>query len=83
MLWKELKAGDHIKIASWPNEFLDSSTFHEETEEVYRHLIESQRVLKVDRLEANQFPWVEFVRVVDGVEEYHSLLLNHGGIERA
>jgi hypothetical protein len=83
-LWRALKPGDRVHIVHYPCEFSGHEyTLHEETHAAYRHLIETRKVLVVNRIDEDGYPWVEFeVSDVNGGIEYHSLMLNHDGIER-
>jgi hypothetical protein len=57
---------------------------HDETRAAYRHLIDTQHVLCVSRIDDDGYPWVEFtIETEDGETEYHYLMLNHDGLERA
>jgi hypothetical protein len=56
---------------------------HDETRAAYRHLIETKEVLTVSQLDEYGYPWVEFeITDTNGEIEYHSLMLNHDGIQR-
>jgi hypothetical protein len=83
-LWRTLQRGDRVRIVHYPCEFSEHEyTMHEETRAAYRHLIETKKVLAVDRIDNDGYPWVEFeISDMNGDVEYHSLMLNHDGIER-
>lgn len=83
-LWRVLKVGDHVQIVHYPCEFTEHEyTMHDETREVYRHLIESREILEVSELDDDGYPWVRFEIVNKrGQLEYHALMLNHDGIQR-
>jgi hypothetical protein len=83
-LWKSLQCGDRVRIVHYPCEFSGhENTIHAETRAAYRHLIESKEVLTVGQLDEDGYPWVEFdITDASGNIEYHSLMLNHDGIQR-
>ncbi len=79
-LWHALKVGDKVKVGEWPQE-LREETLHEETRELYRWLIETNSILTVVKMDECGLPLGEIVRIVNGVETFETLLLNHGGLE--
>jgi hypothetical protein len=57
---------------------------HDETRDIYKHLIDSGLILEVSELDDDGYPWVRFQVTTDEDEiEYHWLMLNHDGIQRA
>lgn len=84
-VWQRLQPGDCVRIVHYPCEFSKQDyTLHDETRAAYRHLIETKEVLTVGYLDDDGHPWVEFeTSDPNGEIEYHSLMLNHDGIERA
>lgn len=84
-LWHSLRVGDRVLVVHYPCEFSDHDyTMHDETRDAYRQLIESRQLLTVSRIDDDGYPWVEFeITGKNGRLEYHSLILNHDGIQRA
>lgn len=82
-LWRRLRLGDRVRLVHLPNEFSgDDYTLLPDTLAAYRKLIANQEMLTVSKLDEGGYPWVEFTIVAeDGVTEFHSLMLNHDGIE--
>jgi len=82
-LWQTLEVGDLIRLTHIPTEFTDSDSFlHQETLLIYQHLVQSQQILEVQSIDADGYPWVEYVwKKIDQPEEHHSLMLNHDGLE--
>lgn len=74
--WRDLQVGDRVTLHSLPVGFL-----HPETRDIYRQVIQTQMELEVARLDANGLPWVDFEIVRNGEVEWHSLLINHEGLE--
>ena len=55
---------------------------HDETRAAYRHLIETQQELLVSHIDDDGYPWTKFtIESLEGDLEYHSLMLNHDGLE--
>jgi hypothetical protein len=80
-LWHSLKIGDRVRIVAWPRE-LHEDRMHADTLELYKWLIDTGNVLEIVKLdELGAGPWGKIIRMVDGVEHFESLLLNHGGLE--
>lgn len=84
-LWRELQVGDRVQFVHFPCEFSDDEyTMHDETREAYRHLIETNAILTISKLDDDGYPWVSFeIADQQNQVEYHSLMLNHDGIRRA
>lgn len=82
-LWRKLRHGDRVKIVHLPLEFSTQEyTLHDETQAAYRYLIDNEVVLCVTEIDDQGFPWVDFtMEATDGETEYHSLMLNHDGIQ--
>jgi len=82
-LWRKLQVGDRIRIVHLPCEFTSHDyTLHPETEWLYRYLIDSRTVLKIEKIDDDGYPWIEEVVVMrDGVESFEWLMVNHDGIE--
>jgi hypothetical protein len=83
-LWRTLCKNDRVRIVHLPNEFSGPEyTLHPDTSAAYRHVIDSREVLTVSHVDEDGYPWVDFTMIAgDGVTHYHSLMLNHDGIER-
>jgi hypothetical protein len=83
-LWRTLQRGDRVRIVHYPREFSGHEyTMHKETRDVYQFLIESTKLLTIDRIDNDGYPWVEFeIAGANGEIEYHSLMLNHDGLQR-
>lgn len=83
-LWQRLQPGDRVRIVHYPCEFSEHDyTMHDETRTAYRHLIETKEVLTVGYVDDDGYPWVEFeISDPNGGIKYHSLMLNHDGIEQ-
>ena len=82
-LWRSLRVGDRIRITAWPPE-LDEDRLHAETIEFYKWLIETKSVLTIVKLEdwgPYKAPWAEICRIVNGIEWWESIAINHGGFE--
>lgn len=55
---------------------------HADTLDFYKWLIDTGNVLEIVKMdEQGAGPWGEIIRIVDGVEHFERLLLNHGGLE--
>ena len=83
-LWRDLQVGDRVQIVHYPCEFSEHEyTMHDETRDAYQYLIESGLILEVNKLDNDSYPWVDFEIVNRHSQvEYHSLMLNHDGIQR-
>ena len=83
-LWRDLQVGDQIQIVRVPKEFSQRGYYiHADTLRVYERLITAGTVLTVDRIDESGLPWVEFsCENEDGQQEFHSLAVNHDGLER-
>jgi hypothetical protein len=83
-LWHDLKVGDRIQTVHLPFEFAEHEyTLHDETRNAYQNLIESKAILAISKIDDDAYPWVDFEIVNEhGQVEYHSLMLNHDGIQR-
>lgn len=84
-LWKALNLGDRVRVVSWPTEF-DQPDYclHEETREAYEWLLARRCVLTIDRVEyhdGQSYPWADFTITTYGVDAYHTMMLNHSGLE--
>jgi hypothetical protein len=79
-----LKVGDRIRVVEYPPDFQQPGFHvHDETAEIYRHLIAEKAILTVSRIDETGYPWVEFTRTNDiGETEWHSLMVNHDGLEK-
>jgi hypothetical protein len=84
-IWRELTVGDRVRIVTYPSDFYQPGYYvHAETAEVYRHLIAEKAILTVHRIDEFGSPWVEYCWTIeDGETEWHSLMVNHTGLERA
>lgn len=86
-LWRTLRVADRVRIVHIPQDFAsapDTYRLHPETEELYRHLVAQSAVLTVKEIDDWNVPWIDYTWVrPDGTEEFHSLGLNHDGLERA
>jgi len=54
---------------------------HQETQEFYRWLIDTKSLLTIVEIDELGMPWGELRRVVNGVEHFERLLLNHAGLK--
>ena len=85
-LWRSLRVGDRVRIVHMPQEFAsapDSYRLHDESRELYERLIAEAAVLTVTEIDDWDAPWIDYTWVRDdGTEEFHSLGLNHDGLER-
>lgn len=83
-IWRELKIGDHIRVFEYPPEFQQPGYLvQEETVEIYGYLVAKRRILTVTRIDEAGNPWVDFTRTNDsGDTEWHSLMVNHDGLEK-
>lgn len=85
-LWKKLKPGDRVVVTRLPEECARSDSGYNETQFAYEWLIARRYVLTIDHLETVDgvaYPWTsDFVVETYGVKEWHSLLVNHDGLER-
>ncbi len=79
-LRRSLKIGDRVRVAAWPPE-LREDCLHADTRELYRWLIDTKSLLEVVEIDELGMPWGEIRRIVDGLEVFEKLLLNHGGLE--
>ncbi len=75
-LWKSLTVGDQVRVVHFPT---FRGTTHEETRLVYEQLVDRRVILIVDRIDEDEHPWVEYFDA--STEEYHSLMINHDGLE--
>jgi hypothetical protein len=81
-LWRTLKPGDVVRMADMPPEYDRPESLHDDTRSIYQYLIDSRMLLVVAYMDELNYPWVRFEYVADdGQLEYHSLMLNHGGLE--
>lgn len=67
-----------------PREFAESPgtyLLHNETRELYEHLIATAVVLSVTEIDGWGVPWIEYTWFHNSIEEFHSLGLNHDGLE--
>ena len=84
-LWRSLGVGDRVRIAHMPQDFAgapDTYRLHDETRELYEHLIAENAILTVTEIDDWDAPWIDYTWVRNGIEEFHSLGLNHDGLER-
>lgn len=84
-LWRTLRIGDRVRIAHMPQDFAgapDTYRLHDETRELYEHLIAENAILTVTEIDDWDAPWIDYTWVRNGIEEFHSLGLNHDGLER-
>lgn len=82
-LWRDLRVGDCIRIACLPEKFSRPGyLLHEDTRQLYEHLIAERAVLTVARIDDWGMPWIEYVWHTDAGEEHHSLMVNHDSLER-
>lgn len=85
-LWRNLRVGDRVRIVHVPLEFAsapETYCLHDETRELYERLIIKAAILIVTEIDDWDVPWIDYTWVrSDGVEEFHSLGLNHDGLER-
>jgi hypothetical protein len=78
-LWQELKIWDKVRIVEWPKE-LHEDRLHADTFDLYKWLIDSGGVLTIVRMREG-LPEGEIQRVINGVQQWDFLLLNHSGLE--
>ena len=61
--WKDLRAGDRIRIVRIPSLF-SAPHYHngdwDETFALYEHLIATEEILAIDQIDADGRPWVEY-----------------------
>ena len=84
-LWRSLRIGDRVRIVSIPHCFAGASTTYHldgETRELYEHLVAENAVLTVNEIDDWEVPWIDYSWVRNGIEELHSLGLNHYELER-
>ena len=83
-LWRELKVGDRIRLVHMPTEFeRPGYRLQDCTRIVYQHLIDTRRILVVEKIDKWSCPWTEsFILVRNGTEEHHWIMINHDGLER-
>ncbi len=82
-LWRDLQVGDRIRITQMPSEFSSPGYFlHEDTRKLYEHLVAEQAILTVETIDSTNRPLIGYIWIQDGVEEFHALAVNHGGLER-
>lgn len=79
-LWRSLNVEDKVRVVAWPQE-LHRDKLHNETCEFYEWLIATNAVLTIVRIDDCGLPWGKLRRIVDGVEGWESVALNHGGLE--
>jgi hypothetical protein len=75
-----LQVGDRVRVVAWPPEF-ERSRLHAETTRFYERVIEEGIVLKVSRIDDFGVPYGDVMVVTDGIEEWHSVGLNHSEVE--
>ena len=82
--WQALKPGDRVRLTEYPSEFLRPGIYmHRDTVRVYKRLVARGRSLRVAWIDEDGHPWIECrFRRKNGKWEYHSLMLNHGGLVR-
>ena len=81
--WRSLRIGDRVRLAHVPVEFTsapDTYRLHGETLELYQHLVAESAILTVSEIDDWNVPWIDYTWVRNGVEEFHSLGLNHDGL---
>jgi len=61
--WKDLRAGDTIRIVRMPSLF-SAPHYHngdwDETFALYEHLIATEEILAIDQIDEDGRPWVEY-----------------------
>lgn len=82
-VWRDFRIGDRICIVQFPAEFSQPGYFlHDDTRVLYEHLIDKRVVLMVENVDEWNVPWVAYVSHKEGDEEYHTIAVNHGSLER-
>jgi len=84
--WRSLQPGDLVRIIHVPREFAsapDTYLLHDETRELYEHLVAESAILRITEIDDWGVPWIDYTWIRSGVEEFHSLGLNHDGLASA
>lgn len=79
-LWHHLTIGDRVRVVAWPPE-MRRELLHPETLEFYQWLVDTRSILEVTSVDETGLPWGSLTRLMDGKEQYESVILNHGSLE--
>lgn len=79
-IWRTVSIGDRVRVVGWPPE-LSEDTLHEDTIVFYRWLIATGSILEIVDIDEWGLPFGEIYSIVDGLEQYDTVALNHGCLE--
>jgi hypothetical protein len=80
--WRDLRVGDRVRIVRLPGQTIPGYYLHEETRQLYEHLIAEGTVLTVYEIDGDGLPWIEYpFKDEEGETGYHFLAINEDSWE--